>query len=149
MTGAYKMNEESARSSSNSMTSQVRCYHGNCPVKATWGISSGVKQKNPDGSPLTVYVCEDHYNHLTYALREAGTRYSIFPLTGDHPAVAATAAAGQKEHPKYSLRDRALIIRIVVGGLTVIVAALITPFLVLYFGGRWLLGYDLPFNDQQ
>jgi hypothetical protein len=134
------MTEEKAQSPADSMTSQPGCYHGNCRIPPKWGISSSVRLRNPDGSPLTLFACDDHYGDLTTDLRAAGTRYSIFPIGGPHVVSLPTA----EEEIEDKLKNSSLLSRIALNSAVAVAAIVVAPFLLAYYGGRWLLGWRPP-----
>jgi len=74
-------------SNSKPVTTKQNCYHASCATPPKWGVASSVEQKNPDGTDLTLYTCDDHYGVLTGDLKNAGTRYGLFPIGDPHAPV--------------------------------------------------------------
>lgn len=131
------------------MTSRRECYYSNCNTAPKWGVSSSVQTKNPDGTPLTLYACDEHYDPLTTKMREAGTRYSLFPINGPHMVIPSGCGCDDHESERAKADQvyedelarmpwpARVLVNVAVAG----VVLLIGPFMLLYFGGRWLLGW--------
>lgn len=98
-----------------------------------------MEQKNPDGTDLTLLTCDSHYSKLTTDLKRAGTRYTLSPICNHHTVppiivdeiVDSTAPSGQKS----SVRKTLLYVAVLVVG------AIISPFILLYYAGKWILGW--------
>jgi len=123
--------ENDARPATDSMASQVRCFYPGCVVSPKWSIESTVKQRNPDGSPLTLQTCDDHYNDITSDMRRAGTRYVLHPID--------QKPEDQKEDPQCPLA-----VRLLLAGVTVVIALIIGPFIVAYYGVKAVFGWRPP-----
>jgi len=137
------MNEENSQTSTDSMTSQRTCFYSGCSKVPKWGISSSVERKDQDGAPLTLFACDEHEGGLTAHMRQAGTRYSLFPVGGPHMIAPADLApenahTAQLEHQASKLSGaRRLAFNLVCIAVTIV----ITPFLLLYLGGKWMFGW--------
>ena len=136
------MNDRNAQPSTDSMTSQTKCFYSGCTASPKWGISSSVKHKNPDGSPLTLYACDGHEGTLTAQMRDAGTKYTLFPVGGPHMVPPRDCVAQTPEELfEQSMRELHPVFRHVINGVCLVVGLVIGPFLLAYYGGKWLLGW--------
>jgi len=124
------------------MTSQPGCYHSDCGFTPKWGIMSSVPLRNPDGTPLTLFACDDHYGALTGQLMEAKTRYSLYPINGPHivsphecEPPSGSIPPDEPQSPKTTLG------MIFFFGACVAVGTIIAPFMILYYGGKWVFGW--------
>ncbi len=109
------------------------CYHASCKTTPKWGVSSSVKQKNPDGSDLTLYTCDVHYNVLTTDLKTAGTRYTLFPIGENHMVPPMTPEEAFEE----LIRERSIFYKAFTYSAVVLVGIVIGPPILLYYGVRW------------
>jgi hypothetical protein len=141
------MNEEGAQPATDRMTSPPQsCYYASCESTPKWGVSSQVKRKNPDGSDLTLFTCDSHYDDLTGKLRSVGTKYSLFPVNGPHMVspeeaeVTGDASAQPGMYPDF----KTMIGKVLFAGTCYIVALIIGPFVILYYGGKWIFGWRPP-----
>jgi len=131
------MNEEEARPTVGRMTSPTSsCYYSSCDSPPKWGVASSVKQKNPDGSDLTLYTCNDHYNNLTSNMTKAGTRYTLFPVGGPHMVLPTTPEEKLDDFIKY----RSFLYKAFIYTTIIMVGIVVGPFLVVYYGGQLVLG---------
>ena len=136
------MNDRSAQPSANSMTSQTRCFYSGCAADPKWGVSSSVTHKNHDGSPLTLYACDGHEGTLTSQMRDAGTKYTLFPVGGPHMVLPCDCIEPTPEEVfEISMRSYHPILRFAINGVCVVVALVVGPFILLYYGGKWALGW--------
>jgi len=138
------MHDEKTQPSAGSMAFQRSCYYSNCDTSPNWGIKSSAEVGTPNNSPLTLLSCDDHYGELTVELRDAGTRYTLFPIT-DAPATrslgsAPLASAPEDDHPQ-KISKGSRIGRLVVNMIAILVGLIIAPFLIVYLGGKWFLGW--------
>jgi hypothetical protein len=134
------MNDEKVHPPISSMAFQKSCYYSGCSDFPKWGVSSETEQKNINGEPLTLYTCDGHQGELTVQLRDAGTRYSLFPVSGPHlvtptepgPISPTTTRRGFKSTPFNNLLANCA---------CVMIGLVVTPFVLLYFGGKWIFGW--------
>jgi hypothetical protein len=149
------MNSEGARPSVDRMTSLPQtCYFAGCQLQPKWVVASSVKQKNPDGSDLSLSTCDHHYDTLTKDLRKAGTKYALLPINGPHIVMPEVNDNPKAEPPPASFRDldyepETKLGKLLFNTTCVVVAVVIGPFIILYYAGRWILGYRPPFEGQQ
>ena len=125
-----------------------------CDASAKWGVASSVKQKNPDGTHLTLYTCDSHYSNLTVDLKKARTRYALFPVgeshmtppVSDEPAPEPEEEEEEEEEDAFEkkINEGPLVARLLFKGMIVTVGFIIGPFIAVYFGVRWLFGWRLP-----
>ena len=137
-----------------SMTIKDRCHHGDCEEPAKWGISSSVKKANPDGTPLTLFACDDHEEALTSMMRAMGTRYMLFPIDSK-PHITAHYGDKVQESSKLAdapyeneLREMSILARVAVNLVIVTVGVIISPAILIYFGGKWALGWRPGSGDE-
>lgn len=117
---------------------QRTCFSAHCKTSVRWGIASSVKKTNPDGSPLTLYACDDHERVLTRELRGAGTRYRLFPVEDQSPVLEWVQPITEKtSEPKKPSPVK----RLITTTLVIIVGVVIGPFLIGYYGAKWLRGW--------
>jgi len=128
-------NEDRAQTSTDSMPSQTSCYYSNCDHVTKWEIASSVAKRNPDGSPLTLYTCDEHYDTLTRDLRKAGTRYTLSPVNGPHIVPPMTP----EENFEEMVKDRSFFYKAFVYSTVVLVGIVIAPFMLIYYGSKWLM----------
>lgn len=120
---------------------QRTCFSQSCSTGVRWGISSSVEKKNPDGSPLTLYACDKHEPELTSALRAAKTRYQLFPVTDPDPVGWVRPVQAPEEVVVNETKNRSLLHRIFVSALVVAVGIIIAPFVIGYYGVKWICGW--------
>jgi len=130
------MNEGNTQPSVDSMTSQRSCFYSGCSKDPKWGVSSSVEQRDQNELPLTLFACDEHESGLTSRMREAGTRYSLFPVGGPHMVAPC-------EHPPASDQTNGVsaMRRLTINLICAIVGIVIAPFLLLYLGGKWMFGW--------
>ena len=149
------MNEEGARPTADRMTSPPSsCYYASCAKEPMWGIGSSVKQKNPDGSALTLYTCDAHYADLTGELRGAGTKYTLFPINGPHlvspeepRAQVLSDPNPPSDLPGMFRPPESKLGKFLFGSACVATGLIVGLFLILYYGGRWILGWRPPTEE--
>lgn len=129
----------------NSMTSKSGCFYGGCDESPTWGIESSVAAKNPDGSPLCLYTCDEHEQVLTADLRRAGTKYTLFPVIGP-PLVPSCSCPPIEVSYEQEFAKLPTPQRWIVNGLVVGVMCIIGPPMLLYYGVKRLFG-SAPTED--
>jgi len=144
------MNEEGAQPTADRMTSPPSsCYYAGCEVRPKWGIASSVAQKNPDGTDLTLYTCDKHYEDLTGELRSVGTKYTLFPVNGPHlvqpedgpPLQMINNPGDPGEIPGVFREPTFLLGKVAFNGACVAAGLIIAPFLLVYYGGKWIFGW--------
>lgn len=132
------------------MMAQASCYFAHCEKTSRWGLASSVEHRNPDGSPLTLFSCDSHYNDITSDLRLAGTKYTLFPINGPHMVQPGEGRSGEDysglgeafhevsyEEALHSLPwYQRLFVNVASVGATVVIG----PFLVVYYGYKWVRG---------
>lgn len=124
------------------MTSQTKCFYSGCATDPKWGISSSVKRKNPDGSPLTLYACDGHEGTLTAQMRAAGTKYTLFPVGGPHMVPPCDCIEPTSEEVfERSMQGFHPVLRFAINVVCIVVGLVVGPCLLLYYGGRWILGW--------
>jgi hypothetical protein len=133
--GVRMKNEDSAQTSTDSMPSQACCYYSNCDQVAKWEIASSVAKRNPDGSPLTLYTCDEHYENLTGDLRKAGTPYTLSPVNGPHMVPPFTP----EENFDELIKNRSIFYKAFTYIAVALVGIVIAPFMIIYYGGKWVL----------
>ena len=131
------------------------CYHASCDVNPKWGVASSVKQKNPDGTDLTLYTCDVHYEDLTGELRGAGTKYALFPINGPHmvtpeepKAQVLSDPTPPDETPGLFRPPESQLGRFLFAGACVAMGLVVGPVLILYYSGRWILGWRPPAEEK-
>lgn len=119
----------------------IRCYYSNCNSEPNWGVASSVELKNADGSPLVLYSCDEHYYTITTDMRQAGTRYTLFPLTDKLRAQITQRVALSIVNPEETIRALPFVLRVLAYSLTSVIFVVLVPPMTVYFGIRWLLGW--------
>jgi len=138
-------NEDRAQPTADSMTSQVTCYYSNCDSSTKWAVASSVAHRNPDGSPLSLYTCDDHYSNLTNNLRRAGTKYTLSPINGPHMTppeglAPEMAPVGEYEIEFSSLiKHRSIPYKVGVFIAITLTVIIIGPPMLIYYGAKSLL----------
>jgi hypothetical protein len=139
------MEEERSQPSTNSMTSEKSCYYSGCALTPKWGVTSGAKARQPDGSPLTLFACDGHYSEITGDLRQAGTKYTLFPINGPHIVSPCDHKCDNEDNPfesyEQELSKMPLPLRIVVTGATFAVMIVIGPPMIVYYTIKWVSGW--------
>lgn len=136
------------------MTIKDRCHHGDCEESAKWGISSSVKKANPDGTPLTLFACDSHEEALTSMMRAMGTRYMLFPIeskpyiTDYYEAKVQESSIPADEPYENELREMSILARVAVNLVIVTVGIIVSPAILVYFGGKWALGWRPEPGDE-
>ena len=124
---------------------EKKCYHGDCEDYAKWGISSSSKQKNPDGSPLTLFSCNQHQSELTSMMRIVGTQYTLFPInnsdTTSHWNKIQNSSTPSKLAYEKKFEKPPMLLQIIIHTILIIVGAAISPFVLIYFGSKWISGW--------
>jgi hypothetical protein len=131
--------EDKAQPPTHSMTSRKSCFYSGCNESPYWAVASSVKQKNPDGSPLVLLTCDEHYSSLTSQLIKAGTPYSLWPLEEPRREHSSTTQTYEEAYQIYC-KTHSWPIRTGLKALVFAVAVLITPFLIIYLGFQWIAG---------
>jgi len=105
-------------------------------------VSSSVEKRDADGGPLTVLSCDDHQSALTKQMMDAGTRYSLFPVCGPDP-IPTCDCSGPTAEDVYEQEISKLpaVPRFLLNAACIIVGLVMAPFFIVYFGGRWALGW--------
>ena len=96
--------------------------------------------RNPDGSPLYLFACDEHEQMLTADMRRAGTKYSLFPVIGP-PTVSPPCECSAEETYERELKKMPVGLQHLVNAATIGVMVVIAPPLLLYYGGKWLMGW--------
>lgn len=138
------MKEEQSQPTADSMASEKSCYYSGCDRTAKWGVVSGAPARQPDGSPLTLYACDDHYSGITGDLRQAGTKYSLFPINGPHiVSPCEHACSEQTDHESYerAIAEMPWPARFLVSGATFAVMVIIAPPVIFYYTIKYLSGW--------
>lgn len=131
------------------------CFAAYCTAGVRWGVSSSVKTKNPDGTPLTLYACDEHEPVITAKLRSAGTRYQLFPVEEPcpNPGPGLALPAALPPRPKNPEEEFASEVkrmpfakRIILSTILVVVGIVVTPIIIIIYGVKWLCGWR-PTNN--
>lgn len=131
-----------AQPSTDSMTSNPACFYSACGDAPKWAVTSMAQTKQPDGKPLLLYTCDNHYGTLTNNLRNAGTKYVLAPINGPHMVPPIDEApATPEEALENKFKGRSIIFKAFVYPMITIVMVLIGPFMLVYYGCKWLLGW--------
>lgn len=129
------------------------CFAAYCTAGVRWGVASSVKTKNPDGTPLTLYACDEHEPVITAKLRSAGTRYQLFPVEEPSPgpglALPAALPAARPPRPKDPEEEFASEVkrmpfakRIILSTILVVVGIVVTPvIIIIIYGVKWMCGW--------
>lgn len=129
-------------SNSEQVTVDKTCYYAFCEFTPKWGVSSKAEVKNPDGSDLTLYTCDTHYDDLTGKLRSVGTKYNLFPVNGPHMvAPREEPTVDDFKDPDALPEPRTRLGRFLLNAACVVVGIIIGPFILIYYASRWLLGF--------
>lgn len=137
------------------MTVQRTCYSTTCGSEIRWGVVSSATKTGPDGSPLTLYSCDDHEPPLTKRLRTAGTRYQLFPVVKPAPAEptidpslgwvrpcqAPKPEPIKNDEPELDTRRMSWIGRAVTKVVVLAVSLAIAPAIIGYYGTKWFFGW--------
>lgn len=127
------------------------CFSADCNATAKWGIASSVQIRNPNGSPLTLYACDKHEELLTARLRSIGTKYQLFPVTSSKLGSTDDNKMSDRPRPTdESLTDKQIndrinrlppARRIILKLMIIIVTIIVTPFVLIYYGIKWISGW--------
>lgn len=108
------------------------------------------KVKNPDGSHLTLFACDDHYRDITSEMRRVKTKYSLFPINGPHVVPPPNCCLPESGPPpdtqaedeiEQKIASLPVPLRILFEGACFVVMLVVGPFMLLYYGGKWILGW--------
>jgi hypothetical protein len=139
------------RSHNRPIVDEKRCHHGDCKNYANWGVASTVKQKNPDGSPLTLFVCDEHEVKLTSMMRIVGTRYTLFPINNQNTTPnqdkQQNPILSSENIPDENYKKMPLTLLLIINIIVIIVGIVIFPFVLIYFGSKWTLGWRPSTED--
>ena len=141
-------NRDMAQPSTDSMTSNPACFYVDCSDAPKWAVTSMTQVKQPDGKPLILYTCDDHYGTLTNNLRNAGTKYILSPVSV--PVVVPSAddpPPAIEEEFEEQLRKAPLIPRLFFKGIIIIAGIIVGPFVLLYYGAKWIFGWRPASED--
>jgi len=116
------------------MTSEPSCYYASCNGTPKWAVTSMTRTKQPDGNPLKLYTCDNHYTNLTSDLRKAVTRYTLEPIGGPHMVAPTTP----EEDFKDLVKDRSTFYKVFTCAAVIVVGVVIGPPMFVYYGVKWL-----------
>ena len=135
-----------------SMASKRKCFYSGCATSPSWGVESAAAPKNQDGSPWYLLACDEHEEALTTDMRRAGTKYALFPVIGppDVPKECQHRIELFDEDTYESeLKKLPPFTRVVINGVTFLIAVIITFPVLLFYGVGWILGWRPAEDDVQ
>lgn len=122
------------------VTEPHTCFGADCKSDVRWGVESSVKKRDFDGSPLTLYACDDHERILTAQLRTAKTRYRLFPVETPVATPVEAKSDGEKAFDE-RVAKMSPFGQLMSNVLVVVVCIVIAPFIAVYYGVKWIAGW--------